>query len=188
MSEERVQLRCHPATPADAVRSISALVSRSAAAQLRIRFRLEGDIARLRVPAAAAPAIGSELWRHTCFEAFIGLFGQAAYHELNFSPSGQWTIYAFRQYRSGAPLADQSMRPRIAVRRAPGWLELDAAVGLEALSESHRRAPLRVGLTAVIETSGGFSYWAIRHPSAKPDFHDPDGFALLLEPPGDQAR
>jgi hypothetical protein len=43
---------------------------------------------------------------------------------------------------------------------------------------------LRVGLSAVIEASDGFSYWALRHRADKPDFHDADGFALLLEPPG----
>jgi hypothetical protein len=35
----------------------------------------------------------------------------------------------------------------------------------------------------VIEASGGLSYWALRHRADKPDFHDPDSFALLLEPP-----
>ena len=39
-------------------------------------------------------------------------------------------------------------------------------------------------LSAVIEASDGLSYWALRHPADKPDFHDADGFALLLEPPG----
>jgi hypothetical protein len=28
--------------------------------------------------------------------------------------------------------------------------------------------------------SGAFSYWALRHSAARPDFHHPDGFALEI--------
>jgi hypothetical protein len=39
----------------------------------------------------------------------------------------------------------------------------------------------RLGLSAVIETVDGFfSYWALAHPSDKPDFHHPDSFILEL--------
>ena len=50
-------------------------------------------------------------------------------------------------------------------------------------------AKLRLGLCVVIEEldaalseafSGAFSYWALRHPAARPDFHHPDGFALEI--------
>jgi hypothetical protein len=40
---------------------------------------------------------------------------------------------------------------------------------------------LRVGLSAVIEANDGtLSYWALKHPAAKPDFHHPDSFVLEL--------
>lgn len=109
--------------------------------------------------------------------------GQAAYHEFNFAPSGEWCVYALRGYRDGDPLADEMMRPDIAVRSAGDWLELEALVRLDRLSAVHPRASLRVGLSAVIEASDGLSYWALRHPADKPDFHHADGFALLLDPP-----
>jgi hypothetical protein len=75
------------------------------------------------------------------------------------------------------------MRPHIAVRSTGSRLELDVLVRLDVLSAIHPRAPLRIGLSAVIEAFDGFSYWALRHPADKPDFHAADGFALLLEPP-----
>ena len=130
------------------------------------------------------PSIATQLWRHTCLEAFIAVEGQPAYHEFNFAPSGEWTVYAFSGYRNGGPLANEMMRPHIAVRSTGSRLELDTVVRLDRLSAVHQRAPLRIGLSAVIEASDGLSYWALRHPAGKPDFHDPDGFALLLEPPG----
>jgi hypothetical protein len=74
------------------------------------------------------------------------------------------------------------MRPHITVRSTGSRLELDAVVQLDGLSAIYPRASLRVGLSAVIEASDGFSYWALRHLTDKPDFHDADGFALLIEP------
>jgi len=146
-------------------------------------FRLDGDIPRIRIPSPGVSRIGTELWRHTCFEAFIALEGQPAYHEFNFAPSGEWCIYALSGYRNGGPVADETMRPQIAVRSTGSRLELDALVRLDSLSAIHPHASLRIGLSAVIETSEGLSYWALRHRADKPDFHHADGFALLLEPP-----
>ncbi len=181
--EHCIDLRCHPSTRSEAVRAIQVLVRRSANAELQMTFRLDGDISRIRVSSPGVPRIATQLWRHTCFEAFIAVEGQPAYHEFNFAPSGEWAVYAFCGYRNGGPLANEMMRPDIAVRSTGNRLELDALVRLDALSAIHPRASLRIGLSAVIEASDGLSYWALRHPADKPDFHDADGFALLLEPP-----
>src|SRR5215469_6591442 len=98
-----VDLRCHLSGRAEQVHALSALVSRSVGAfdELRISYRLEGDLGRIRLPAPRAPRIASDLWRHTCFEAFIAVEGQPAYHEFNFSPSGEWAVFAFSGYREG---------------------------------------------------------------------------------------
>lgn len=148
-------------------------------------FRLDGDIPRIRVPAPGVPRIAAQLWQHTCFEIFIALEGQPTYHEFNFAPSGEWAVSAFRGYRDGGTLADDATRPDIDVRSTGSRLELDARVRLDALSAIHQSASLRVGLAAVIEAiDGTLSYWALCHPADRPDFHDADGFDLLIEPPG----
>ena len=177
-------LKCHPSTPTETVRAIGVLVRRSASAELQMTFRLDGDIPRIRIAAPGAPRINTELWCHTCFEAFIAVDGQQSYHEFNFAPSGEWCVYALSGYRNGAPVADEMMRPQIDVRSIGNTIELDALVRLDSLSAIHPRAVLRIGLSAVIEASDGLSYWALRHRTDKPDFHDADGFTLLLEPPG----
>ena len=184
--EHLVDLSCHRSTAARRVRDIQVLVRRSASDELHMTYCLNGDIPEIRIPSASVPHIGTRLWEHTCFEAFIAVEGQSAYHEFNFAPSGEWAAYAFSSYRNGGPLVDEGLRPQIAVRSSESQLELDALVPLGGLSAVHPRAPLRVGLSAVIEASDGLSYWALRHPGAKPDFHNADGFALLLEPPGPQ--
>ena len=181
--ESWLDLACHPSTHTEAVRAIGVLVRWTASAELQMTFRLDGDIPRVSISPPGTPRFARELWRHTCFEVFIAVEGQSSYHEFNFAPSGEWTVYAFSGYRNGGPVADEILRPRIAMRSTDSRLELDALVRLDILSAVHPRASLRVGLSAVIETSDGLSYWALRHSKDKADFHDADGFALLLEPP-----
>ena len=176
--EHRMDLIRHPSSSAEMVRAIEVLVHRSAG-DLRMTFRFEGDISRIIV---SPPRDGTELWRHTCFEAFIAMEGQQAYHEFNFAPSGEWTVYALRSYRDGSMVTKEAMRPDIAVRWTNKRLELHAFVRLDALSAAHPTASLRVGLSAIVESREGLSYWALRHPTAKPDFHNAEGFTLLLGP------
>ena len=64
-------------------------------------------------------------------------------------------------------------------------LALEAVVQLDRLSPGHRRGPLQLGLSAVIEASdGSHSYWALRHAAGPPDFHRVETRILRLEPPG----
>jgi len=179
-----LDLKCHPLKHPEAVRAIAVLMRRTPSAELRMTFRLDGDIVRIQVPSPTAPRIATQLWKHTCFEVFIAMDGQPDYHEFNFAPSGEWAVFAFRGYRDGGPVMNEMLHPYICVRSTDNRLELDAVVRLETLSAMHPRAALRVGLSAVVETSDGLSYWALRHRSDHPDFHDADGFAVLLEPPG----
>jgi hypothetical protein len=181
--EHWIDLKCHPLTYSETVRAIQVLVRRSTSSELQITFRLDGDVPRIWAPSPGVPRFTTQLWQHTCFEAFIAVEGQPAYHEFNFAPSGEWAVYAFCGYRDGGPVANEMMQPHIAVRSTGSRLELDTLVRLDCLSVIHPRASLRIGLSAIIEASDGLSYWALRHPADKPDFHDADGFALLLEPP-----
>jgi hypothetical protein len=171
----------HPDHPARALRRLSVDVTRAPEA-LAVAYTLEGDLDALRIPAPAAPAIVHGLWEHTCFELFIAADGAAVYHELNLAPSGAWAAFEFRGYRDGGPVEDETLAPRIAVRRGPDRLLLEASVPLARVAPAYAGARLRLALTAVVEdVRGGRSYWALRHPPGRPDFHHRDGFALVLE-------
>lgn len=164
-------LERHPAAPCAALRGIGATVTPGRSG-LKVQFRLEGDIGRLRVPPARTPRAAERLWQHTCCEIFIARKGAAGYREFNFSPSGEWAAYEFTRYRQGAslPIPD----PRIAVRRTSGQLEMEGTIPLSQET--------RIGLCAVIEDlDGGLSYWALRHAPGKPDFHHREAFALELD-------
>ena len=72
--------------------------------------------------------------------------------------------------------------PAVAVRGTDVRVRRATAGSFEA--ESYRHAVLRIGPSTVVEASDGArSYWALRHPAAKPDFHRPDAFTMLLEAP-----
>ncbi len=166
------------------MRGIRARVRRSIDA-LEVGFRLDGDLARIRAPSPADPRLPPPLWQHTCFEAFVAAEGREDYHELDLAPCGEWAGYRFRGYRRGRPMAKSGRAPRITVRRAESWLELDALVLLADSFSIPPGSPLRLGLAAVVEASdGALSYWSLRHPPGRPDFHHAFSFALRLEPPG----
>jgi hypothetical protein len=177
-----VELVCHPDTPSHAITGIAVHASRTAEGRLALHYSLSGQIPKLRVPPPGPARIGWKLWRHMCCELFVRAKNSVAYHEFNFSPSGEWTNYAFSKYREGGPLTDESMNPQIAVQSGPGRLDLYALADLPTLSQSYRNAPLAIGLATVIEEdSGAISYWALRHPPGKPDFHHASAFALELD-------
>jgi len=155
---------------------------------LRVGYRLEGNLGALRIPQAEAGRFADELWQHTCFELFVALPGVPSYHEFNFSPSGDWAVYAFDRYRQRAFLADAelaALKPELHCAASTVGMELSAQVSLSALSPRHGRSALRLGLSAVLERKDGsaplLSYWALVHPDAKPDFHHPESFALTLD-------
>ena len=176
-----VALACHPSSPTVAVTGLSASARVGGAGKLAVRFALEADMSRIVLPRTRPPARADELWRHTCFEVFVGLPESEAYCELNFSPSGEWAIYGFVGYRRGMAPIEVRRPPRIAVRPTPRGLVLEAVTHLEELPMPRRGSPLRAGVAAVIEeTDGRLTYWALAHPSALPDFHHRLGFALQV--------
>jgi len=143
---------------------------------LDVSYAIEGDLERLALPAAGSSRAADRLWEHTCGELFIARKGEPGYQEFNFSPTGEWAHYAFSDYRKPT-LAMNPAAPQITVRREANRLVLDA------------RAPLRgdgaimVAISAVVEErdDGVLSYWALRHPPGKPDFHHRDAFAMELD-------
>lgn len=169
----------HPTTLDDRVRSIAASARRSEGGRLHVFFRLLGELARLRIPPSRPAAAVDELWRHTCFEAFVAPLAGEGYRELNLSPSGEWASYRFRRYRERVFDARPSAAPAIEVRSSPSALEIEAEI--DAVDMAH--GALAIGFAAVIEGDDGvLSYWALRHPRPRPDFHDDAARVLRLEP------
>ena len=171
-------LTCHHQTPSQSVREINVVVEEAKSHGLMLSFYLAGDFSDLSIPGYRSPRRADQLWQHTCFEAFVMAGEGPGYREFNFSPSGEWAVYAFHGYRDGGVLENERA-PGIVVHNAMDRLELRAEIGQDLLP---RGRALRLGLSAIVEDAAGrFSYWALRHPAGKPDFHHTDAFALQLE-------
>ncbi len=159
-SGERRHLICHPATPAKAVRAVWAEVA------LSFEDGFSPDTAT------------DGLWQSSCFEAFLTEEGQPDYTEFNYAPDGRWACYQFDDYRSLLKSDDLAPWDMTCERGAALYiLRIEPGIYPDRGS--------RLALSAVIEELDGTkSYWALRHPPGKPDFHHPDCFQLTLGAPG----
>ena len=93
----RLPLIPHPTcSPAGLTLEVEA---RRAGRALSLEYLLAGPVERVRWPEATARVRTDELWRTTCFEAFVRTDG--GYVEYNLSPSGAWAAYRFDGYREG---------------------------------------------------------------------------------------
>lgn len=193
-------LRAHPDSAPHA-QSLGVEVDwRWAAPQaLELEYRIRGGVGTLRWPLAAVePERRDGLWRHSCAELFVSEPGGAGYREFNFSPSGHWASYEFNGYRSGMRSHEWAgAAPRCALAASvatAGTVVLSVILERAALPAARAAevpampssfaSRLAVGPTVVLEAlDGSFSFWALRHPPGRPDFHHPDVRCASLEVP-----
>lgn len=163
----------HPASPSSPAIEVQATALVLATNSLSFRYHVRGDIQGLRIAKRGPDVRMDELWRHTCFEAFVSPSGAARYVEFNFAPSTAWAAYSFDSYRLGMKPLTPMKTPTIQILSSSD--ELSVTVGVQTKS---LRFDSAVGLATVIEdSSGALSYWALAHPNAKPDFHDQKGWS-----------
>lgn len=170
----------HPSTPPDQSEfKVWAIVdhasSLGAVATTNIWFGIGAPVDRFVIPEAREPGRRDELWRTTCFEAFLKAGGEGAYREWNFAPSGDWAAYDFSAYRERMEPADVA-EPYVRVEDNMTWWAVGATIAVPSDGD------WRLGLSAVLEEKDGTkSYWALAHPNPdKPDFHLADCFTAKL--------
>ncbi|HEX2803873.1 MAG TPA: DOMON-like domain-containing protein [Sphingomicrobium sp.] len=170
----------HPSTPpADPLFKVWATVdhvaSLSSVATTNIWFGVGAPAERFVIPEAEEPGRADELWKTTCFEAFLQPAGGHNYREWNFAPSGDWAAYDFSGYREDMAEAEVA-EPYIRAEDNFTWWALGATITAAADQQ------WQLGLSAVLEEKNGSkSYWALAHPNSdKPDFHATDCFAAKL--------
>ena len=171
----------HPATPpAGRLFKLWAIVdhiaSLGATATTNIWFGVGAPAERFAIAPLTEPWRADELWRTTCFEAFLRPTGAQSYREWNFAPSGNWAAYDFTAPREGMVRAEVGAPPYIRMEDNFTWWTLGATIAADAAQT------WQLGLSAVLEEHDGTkSYWALAHPPGDtPDFHHPDCFAAQL--------
>lgn len=178
-----VNLTSHPSTPCPAISAFTVHCERITADRLALSYRLAGAMESLILPGdSTRPARRNELWRHTCCELFIAAGAGPDYWECNMSPSGDWAVYRFTAYREGMSSPPLAGQPAILAERGRRQFTLRVTLDIGALDLAPAsRDGIRLAIAAVIETrEGALSYWALRHPPGRPNFHHPDSFVLVL--------
>lgn len=159
-------------------------------AHFQIDYCLQGALDSLLLPPdlKKKEERAHDLWKETCFEAFLKIKGLNSYLEFNFSPSGNWNCYYFDSYRAG-------MRDFLDIKNmtlnfhSGKELNLKCLFDLELSEDSDltilNNDNLRMGLSAILfQKSKGPSYFALAHPASLPDFHHEKSFILNLGSPG----
>lgn len=140
-----------------------------------LEFKIVGPLAHIVWPSSSVIESRQDgLWQTTCLEAFFapGNKAEDAYFEINCSPNGDWNAYSFSSYRQGM-IAAEGVEVRVKERSSEGN---EAFFRIEISSDQPFQAK-SLALCAVIEFSNGEkSYWALKHPSAKADFHNKDAW------------
>lgn len=173
----RLNLVPHPDMPCEAVREISVEVMRLGS-KLGLRYRVEGDFEQIALAQWGPRARADELWKHTCFEAFVS--AGEGYGEINLSPSNRWAAYRFDAYRSGMTVHRGVELLNLEDHRRAEAYELSAKLDIGGAPPG---SDWSVGISAVIELADGRRcFWALRHAAGAPDFHHADAFACRLPP------
>ncbi len=162
------------------MKQVDVEIRTAVAGRMFARFVIECDTSLLILPEPHEPLRSDRLWQTTCFELFIKCAGSERYFEYNFSPSSEWALYRFSDYRKG--MAEEMIsRPRITCDYSESHFALNAEFDLP---NSLQDGPLMLGISAVVEESDDRkSFWALTHPLGEPDFHHKDCFALQLDAP-----
>src|SRR3569623_999928 len=175
----------HPNFPTSYVKGVSVIANRPAKNELGFRFFVAGDIRELEIPAAEHPSDQvrrDELWRSTCFEAFVRPSSDPAYFETNLSPAGHWAVYQFDGYRAALRDAAASHRWFRSDSRHPDRYDISGDFLFDDLNSDRGR--WRVNLPDIIEAiDGNKSYWALAHAPGPPDFHNQECFIATLPAP-----
>ena len=152
--EMQLNLLAHPAAlPSKPDFKVWASVDHAGAfgatATTNIWFGVGAPASRFVIPEAEEPSRTDELWKATCFEAFLRETGSDAYQEWNFAPSGQWAAYDFTGYRDGMTELEVDAPPYI---RDGGQSHLVDARAQPIAVEAGKNWDL--GLSAVLEEAG----------------------------------
>ena len=148
--------------------------------KLSVQYVLAGDLTAIIIPASVSdPQRQYDLWEHTCCEFLMGIKNQPEYWEFNLSPSGNWNVFHFSNYRHNLVEEAKLAALPFSVLQQDNFLNLSLTVDLNKLVSEKK--DLELGITMVIEDEQHqLSYWALKHPAAEPDFHHRDSFDINL--------
>lgn len=138
---------------------------------IKLRFQIQDSNHNLVWPKKCESTRAYELWKTTCFELFLAEKNCSEYIELNFSPSTKWDAYEFTSYRQPQPPKRFEDIQVNFITSEHGLVEVDVFMDLKEFEAN---------ATAVIEDRHGIHYFAYKHASEKPDFHQRSNLIINL--------
>lgn len=159
--------------------------------RLTIDYTLIGALEQIELPKLDVSKINRahDLWKTTCFEWFMKTDWQTTYWEFNASPSGEWNFYQLDDYRKNLTESPLLSNPKFSTsikstNDSKDEYHFVTDVNISKLQLDYpdllRRALMAV-TTVIRWKSGETSYYALRHPAGKPDFHHHSGFKISLQ-------
>jgi hypothetical protein len=155
----------------------SFVTTQSPKPRIKLKSTLSGPVDQLVFDQSASPSATDNLWQKTCFEFFGQKKDSAEYLEWNFSPGGDFQRYFFNDYRDQITSASAPTLDSLTIKwsKATSFLQVEIEVDLEYEIE-------KLQICWVIQTlEQSTSYWAIKHSSPKPDFHNSKAFLPVAQ-------
>jgi hypothetical protein len=147
---------------------------------LTIQYQILGQLAELAIPAVAnSPTRKDELWQQTCLEFFLGIENSFQYWEFNLSPSGDWNIYSFEDYRQGMQAEAAFTSLPFIVYNRPNCLLLTLELDLDKIVKIDQTLEIAIA-SAIKPQVGEVTYWALTHCGTPADFHQRGSFIIKL--------
>ncbi|MGD8568561.1 MAG: DOMON-like domain-containing protein [Gammaproteobacteria bacterium] len=147
-----------------------------------IQYLMSGDIANVKFPPVAPqPQRRENLWQTTCFELFVSATDSKEYWEYNLSPSHDWAVFHFSDYRQNK--SDDLATPDLTIttqRTNNKRFDLGCTIELPQAVKSHK---MELGVSAVVQNiHDQLYYYALIHCKKTADFHHRDSFIIGVEP------
>ena len=143
-----------------------------------IHYQVFGDFEKIIIPAVVKkPSREDNLWENTCFEFFLGIINTPVYWEFNLSPSGNWNVYNFTNYREGMKAETAFSSLPFQFSQESDHLSVKITIDLAKIIQTPQE--IELAITMVIQEDGNISYWALKHPGSEADFHRRDSFVAL---------
>lgn len=196
MSESNFSLQPFPTDVSPPDLEITGKITRNRN-KLQIHYLLAGDLSAIAnstvastrgtratrclafSPPTATPTRQHDLWENTCFEFFLGIKNTTKYWEFNLSPSGDWNVYRFIDYRQGMEEETAITSLPFELKMRSHFWQLDLEFDLNRITVDE--PDLDLGITTVIRTKKNqVTYWALSHPGMEADFHQRDSFITKL--------
>ena len=130
------------------VSAVTARVDRFSEDLLILYYEIVGDIDQLRCRRSGAPHTPTDCGNTPASKLFVRPEGARNYVELNFSPSSEWAVYRFDDYRRGMTPVEPPHAPKIICRRREDRLEADVDVHCSGLVP---REDLQLALAVVLK-------------------------------------